>query len=187
MEFAPQIIHKLGNLNYNSINIGFQSKKDGKLLTLEAFQEMIEFDRELNAITVDARGESYVFKDKCIKPFKNDLQYIDEDLTEQELLEREESVKKQEEETEEALTSIRGQEEDAQFYTTDEMIELYLKEQEFEREVSIDELIHFKSHEFKLFYFKQSCQMTARPIDFVYDIENDSFNLDQFKSDEKLV
>ena len=73
MDFAPQIMHKLTNLNYNSINIGFQSKEEGKLLTLKAFEEMIEFDRELNAITVDVRGESYVYKDGCIKPFNNDL------------------------------------------------------------------------------------------------------------------
>ena len=46
---------------------------------------MIEFDNELNAITFDVRGEQFVFKDKCIRPDEEELQYVDEDLSEEEL------------------------------------------------------------------------------------------------------
>jgi len=29
--------------------------------------------------------------------------------------------------------------------------------------------------------------MTARPIDFVYDLESDTYDLSQFKTDEELL
>ena len=44
VEFAPQSLIKYFD-DYNHINFAFHSIEEGKLLTLSAFQEMIEFDR----------------------------------------------------------------------------------------------------------------------------------------------
>ena len=53
-----QIIENLG--------IGFEAKKKDKLLTLEAFAEMLDFDKRLNELEfVNENGEVKYYRDLC--------------------------------------------------------------------------------------------------------------------------
>ena len=49
-KFMPESLNEIEIKN--KLAIGFESKEKGKLLTLAAFNEMIDFDQKLNALQV---------------------------------------------------------------------------------------------------------------------------------------
>ena len=49
-KFMPESLNEIEIKN--KLAIGFESKEKGKLLTLAAFKEMIDFDQKLNALQV---------------------------------------------------------------------------------------------------------------------------------------
>ena len=54
----------------------FTSKKEGQLLTLNAFQEMINFDEELWKKRELYEGRNYTFVERCLKYSKDKVSKI---------------------------------------------------------------------------------------------------------------
>ena len=110
----------------NRFAIGFESKEAGKLLSLAAFEEMIDFDQKLNALTVDG---GLRFKDLCVT-----------------------------------------------FYDPDK-----------NKNVSKVEKTLFPVNDLFI-YTVQFCKTDgAKPIDAVYDLETDSYDLSKYKTDAELL